>query len=149
MLSCYACVAHTSVSHGLVRALIYWVVLCLLVCLSLVLLFRMSHGSVGAYTAEERARILKRFYAKRERRIWKKKIRYTCRKNLADRRIRVKGRFVKADDMPGVQDGENEEDEDHPEALGPLPTLPALGNGTVTRSSGRARSVSVSLPLRR
>ena len=39
--------------------------------------------------------IIKRYQEKRRRRIWTKKIRYSCRKNLADRRTRVKGRFVK------------------------------------------------------
>jgi hypothetical protein len=43
----------------------------------------------------ERAAIINRFHGKRARRVWNKKIRYNCRKNLADRRMRVKGRFVK------------------------------------------------------
>mmetsp|Transcript_30374 Transcript_30374/g.39205 ORF Transcript_30374/g.39205 Transcript_30374/m.39205 type:complete len:525 (+) Transcript_30374:240-1814(+) len=55
-----------------------------------------QHGRIGIYTPAERAAILERFRQKRERRIWKKKIRYNCRKNLADKRHRVKGRFVKS-----------------------------------------------------
>lgn len=47
------------------------------------------------YTPVERAAIIAKFNSKRSRRIWNKKIRYNCRKNLADRRLRVKGRFVK------------------------------------------------------
>ena len=49
-------------------------------------------GRIGIYTAKERSAILERFRDKRQRRVWVKKIRYGCRKNLADRRIRVKGR---------------------------------------------------------
>jgi hypothetical protein len=54
-----------------------------------------QHGRIGIYTPAERAAIIARFHRKRSRRVWNKKIRYGCRKNLADRRMRVKGRFVK------------------------------------------------------
>ena len=54
-----------------------------------------KNGRIGIYTPAERAAIISRFNSKRERRVWNKKIRYNCRKNLADRRMRVKGRFVK------------------------------------------------------
>jgi hypothetical protein len=54
-----------------------------------------KHGRIGIYTPAERAAIITKFNAKRARRVWNKKIRYNCRKNLADRRMRVKGRFVK------------------------------------------------------
>jgi hypothetical protein len=53
------------------------------------------NGRVGIYTPAERAAIIAKFQRKRTRRIWNKKIRYGCRKSLADRRLRVKGRFVK------------------------------------------------------
>jgi hypothetical protein len=55
-----------------------------------------KNGRIGIYTKEEREFLIRRFRDKKKRRIWKKKIRYECRKDLADRRIRVKGRFVKA-----------------------------------------------------
>ena len=51
--------------------------------------------SIGIYTPEERRRVLEKFHRKRRRRSFAKKIRYNCRKNLADKRIRIKGRFVK------------------------------------------------------
>lgn len=54
-----------------------------------------KNGRIGIYTPAERAAIISKFKGKRSRRVWNKKIRYNCRKNLADRRLRVKGRFVK------------------------------------------------------
>ena len=56
-----------------------------------------QHGKIGIYTPSERAALLRRFREKRRRRVWYKKVRYGCRKNLADRRLRIKGRFVRAD----------------------------------------------------
>lgn len=56
-----------------------------------------QNGRVGIYTPNERAAIIAKFHEKRSKRVWNKKIRYSCRKNLADRRLRVKGRFVKRD----------------------------------------------------
>lgn len=58
-----------------------------------------KHGRIGVYSREERDEIINRFREKRRRRVWKKSIRYHCRKNLADRRVRVKGRFVRAGSM--------------------------------------------------
>jgi hypothetical protein len=60
-------------------------------------------GRIGIYTPSERAAILSRFHHKRSRRVWNKKIRYSCRKNLADRRMRVKGRFVKRSEQEVLQ----------------------------------------------
>ena len=55
-------------------------------------------GSIGAYTATERRARIARFMEKRSRRVWTKRVKYDVRKNFADSRIRVKGRFVKKED---------------------------------------------------
>lgn len=51
-------------------------------------------GRIGIYDRNARAKLLARWMKKREKRIWVKKVRYGCRKNLAESRVRVKGRFV-------------------------------------------------------
>ena len=51
-------------------------------------------GKVGIYTLKERAAIIEKFRTKKRNRIWKKTIKYDCRKRLAEVRPRVKGRFV-------------------------------------------------------
>lgn len=79
------------------------------------------NGRVGIYSTEERAAIISRFHNKRTRRVWNKKIRYNCRKNLADRRLRVKGRFVKRDS---------------PEAKAYLASLEASNSKQATAVSG-------------
>jgi len=60
-------------------------------------------GRVGIYRPKERAKLIARFLEKRRRRVWHKKIRYGCRKNLADNRLRIKGRFVKRENLTPAQ----------------------------------------------
>jgi hypothetical protein len=59
-----------------------------------------SQGSafIGVYSAEARKQRIERFLEKRNRRVWTKRVKYDVRKNFADSRIRVKGRFVKKED---------------------------------------------------
>lgn len=59
---------------------------------------REAFGFIGAYTPAERRERIARFIEKRSRRVWTKKVKYDVRKNFADSRIRVKGRFVKKED---------------------------------------------------
>lgn len=56
-------------------------------------------GRIGIYLPEARRARIARFHAKRSKRVWRKRIKYDCRKKLADSRPRVKGRFVKRSDV--------------------------------------------------
>jgi len=49
---------------------------------------------IGGYSLEQRRQRIIRFLEKRKNRVWMKKVKYGCRKKLADSRPRVKGRFV-------------------------------------------------------
>ena len=53
---------------------------------------------VGAYSPKSRRRRIDLFNEKRKNRVWTRKVKYDVRKNFADTRMRVKGRFVKKED---------------------------------------------------
>ncbi|KAL3662555.1 hypothetical protein V7S43_012409 [Phytophthora oleae] len=53
---------------------------------------------IGSYSPEARRKRIERFLEKRKRRVWAKKVDYDVRKNFANSRLRVKGRFVKKED---------------------------------------------------
>ncbi|KAK9087774.1 hypothetical protein Syun_030168 [Stephania yunnanensis] len=58
-----------------------------------------SSYKVGRITEEERKEKIQRYVMKRNVRNFEKRIKYKCRKVLADSRPRVKGRFAKNDDF--------------------------------------------------
>ena len=55
-------------------------------------------GWIGAYSPESRKARIERFMEKRKHRVWTQGVKYDVRKNFADSRLRVKGRFVKKED---------------------------------------------------
>mmetsp|Transcript_58091 Transcript_58091/g.126327 ORF Transcript_58091/g.126327 Transcript_58091/m.126327 type:complete len:227 (-) Transcript_58091:14-694(-) len=61
-------------------------------------------GFIGAYSPEARRERIERFVEKRKKRVWTKKVKYDVRKNFADSRLRVKGRFVKKEDEEVLRD---------------------------------------------
>ncbi|WCJ37036.1 CCT motif family protein [Euphorbia peplus] len=60
-----------------------------------------EHNSikVGRYSVEERKDRILRYLKKRNQRNFNKTIKYACRKTLADRRVRVRGRFARNNEL--------------------------------------------------
>ena len=56
-----------------------------------------SERRIGGLTVAEHQDKVKKYLEKRRRRVWKKKVSYDCRKKVADKRLRIKGRFVTKD----------------------------------------------------
>ncbi|KAL6011165.1 hypothetical protein ACLOJK_001609 [Asimina triloba] len=73
---------------------------------------------VGRYSPEERRERIERYRSKRNQRNFQKKIKYACRKTLADSRPRIRGRFAKNEETgessqsQWSQPGGDEDDED-------------------------------------
>ncbi|OMJ80878.1 hypothetical protein SteCoe_18781 [Stentor coeruleus] len=67
-----------------------------------------SQIKIGSISLEERKIKVQKFLEKRKHRNFKKKISYMCRKKVADKRVRIKGRFVskiQAEAILGEKDG--------------------------------------------
>ncbi|XP_061356810.1 putative zinc finger protein CONSTANS-LIKE 11, partial [Gastrolobium bilobum] len=73
-----------------------------------------STFKVGKLSVEQRKEKIHRYMKKRNERNFSKKIKYACRKTLADSRPRVRGRFAKNDDFGDTHRpaGSNHEEED-------------------------------------
>lgn len=53
--------------------------------------------NIGGLPFEKRRVKLFKYMEKKRRRVWKKKVNYDCRKKVADKRLRNKGKFIKSD----------------------------------------------------
>mmetsp|Transcript_8322 Transcript_8322/g.12280 ORF Transcript_8322/g.12280 Transcript_8322/m.12280 type:complete len:122 (+) Transcript_8322:22-387(+) len=62
---------------------------------------------IGPISREERRQKINRYLQKRQRRNFRKKISYECRKTVADKRVRVKGRFVSKSQAEALKDTQN------------------------------------------
>ncbi|RDX92785.1 Zinc finger protein CO3, partial [Mucuna pruriens] len=73
---------------------------------------------VGKLSVEQRKEKIHRYMKKRNERNFSKKIKYACRKTLADSRPRVRGRFAKNDDFgEGHRQGSSNHEEDDEEII--------------------------------
>lgn len=57
---------------------------------------------MGKLTSIDRYLKVKRYLDKRQKRIWMKKVSYSTRKDYAEKRIRIKGRFINKEDQKEI-----------------------------------------------
>eukprot|EP01018_Ginkgo_biloba_P023812 Gb_17446 [translate_table: standard] len=78
--------------------------------------FEETEFKIGNYTLEERKQCIHRYRKKRTKRNFNKKIKYACRKSLAENQPRVRGRFASKNDDVGLStakaNGHLEEDQE-------------------------------------
>ena len=67
-----------------------------------------SNRMVGGLTLEQRQEKLQKYFAKKKRRTFAKKIAYDCRKKVADKRLRIRGRFVTKEQAIAILGRDNE-----------------------------------------
>ena len=53
---------------------------------------------IGKLSLEDRFAKIQKYWAKKDKRQFDRKITYDCRKTVADSRMRIKGKFVKKED---------------------------------------------------
>ncbi|XWS39135.1 hypothetical protein CRYUN_Cryun18bG0024100 [Craigia yunnanensis] len=76
-----------------------------------------TFNKVGKLSVEQRKEKIHRYMKKRNERNFSKKIKYACRKTLADSRARVRGRFAKNDDFGETPRLSNHEEDDDDEVV--------------------------------
>ncbi|EEF29567.1 conserved hypothetical protein [Ricinus communis] len=78
-----------------------------------------SMSKACKYSPEEKKERIERYRSKRTQRNFNKKIKYACRKTLADSRPRIRGRFARNDEIEKIPQSQwcnnisGEEDEDY------------------------------------
>ncbi|XP_065858901.1 uncharacterized protein [Euphorbia lathyris] len=73
-----------------------------------------SNIKVGRYSVEERKDRILKYLKKRNKRNFNKTIKYACRKTLADRRVRVRGRFARNNELSPCEDETGSKKNDNP-----------------------------------
>lgn len=107
--------------------------------------FEEAGFKIGRYSAEERKQRIHRYRKKRTERNFNKKIKYACRKTLADSRPRVRGRFARNEDTGDIpsKSHHDEDDEDEVDAVQEDDEDFLIGNGHAAFGNGMIRMTAL------